>query len=32
VVLEDNVVSWVLQSAKVQSKAMDVETLMKESG
>ncbi|MFM1881361.1 MAG: hypothetical protein RLZZ344_1595 [Pseudomonadota bacterium] len=31
VVLEDNVVSWVLQSATVQSKSMDVETLMKES-
>jgi trigger factor len=32
VVLEDNVVAWVLQAAKVEQKTLDVESLMKEAG
>ena len=32
VVLEDNVVSWVLQAAQVSQKTLDVESLMKEAG
>jgi trigger factor len=31
VVLEDNVVSWVLQDAKVEDKSVDVESLIKET-
>ncbi|MGA1254273.1 MAG: trigger factor, partial [Burkholderiaceae bacterium] len=32
VVLEDNVMSWVLQAAQVSQKTLDVESLMKEAG
>lgn len=31
VVLEDNVVNWVLQGAKVEDKTVDVESLIKET-
>jgi hypothetical protein len=30
-VLEDNVVNWVLQGAKVEDKTVDVESLIKET-